>query len=92
MFEALRSTGVVRNRSEFCQDWLGQGESYMRTLHFKKAEPSIGVMAICASRVQEAGELMLTSDRHRHIGERLLLLSEKCREIVNEGGVELELR
>ena len=89
--ELLRDIGVVNNRSEFCTDWLGQSECYLRTLNFKKSEPSLGVMAICASRLQKAGEQMMSSPRYRHYGHRFILLSEKCHAEVNAESVELDL-
>ncbi len=89
--ELLRETGLVRGRSDFCTEWLGQSECYMRTITFKKAEPSLGVLAICASRLQKAGEQMVSTPRFRAIGTRFIALSEKCHEAVNEEGVELDL-
>ena len=89
--ELLRETGLVRGRSDFCTDWLGQSECYMRTITFKKAEPSLGVLAICASRMQQAGEQMVSTPRFRAIGTRFIALSEKCHELVNEDAVELDL-
>jgi hypothetical protein len=57
----------------------------------KKAEPSVGVVAICASRLQKAGEQIMSSPRHRHVGIRFLELSEQCHKLVNEDAIELEL-
>lgn len=89
--EILRSHGVVRSRSDFSLDWLGQSECYFRTLHCRKAEPSLGVMAVCASRMQKAGEMLISKERYRHVGERFLNVAQKCHEIVNADAVELEL-
>ncbi len=91
VFELLREVGVINNRSDFSQDWLGQSECYLRTLQFKKAEPSIGVVAICASRLQRAGEEMVALPRYRPVGMRFIALSEKCHALVNEDAVELVL-
>ena len=89
--EALRAHGLVRSRSDFCRDWLGQNESYMRAVHCRNADPSLGVMAVCASRLQRAAELLLATEKYRHVGERFLFVAEKCHEIVNEDAVEVEL-
>ena len=89
--ELLREIGLVRGRSDFCTDWLGQSECYMRTITCKKAEPSLGVLAICASRLQKAGEQMVSSSQYGPIGTRFIALSEKCHELVNEEAVELDL-
>ena len=90
-FELLRKHKVVNSRSEFSEDWLGQNESYMRALHCRKAEPSLGVMAVCASRMQKAGERMVAIDKYRHVGERFLYVAEKCHELVNAEAVDLDL-
>lgn len=91
IFETLSGAGVVSTEGEFSQDWLGHCESYLRTLRFKNAEPSIGVVAIVGSRLQKAGEQIIASPRHIHVGQRFLELSNKCHQLVNENAVALEL-
>jgi hypothetical protein len=90
-FDLLRSKGIVSSESEFSESWLSHSECYLRTLRMKKAEPSMGVVAICASRLQKAGEQIMSSPSHRHVGIRFLELSERCHELVNEDAIELEL-
>jgi hypothetical protein len=51
----------------------------------------MGVLAICASRLQKAGEQIVSSPRHRHVGLRFLDLSERCHKLVNDDAIELEL-
>lgn len=91
IFETLSGVGVVSTEGEFSQDWLGYSESYLRTLRFKNAEPSMGALAICSVRLQKVGREMVASKRHQHVGLRFLALSEKCYEQINKGAVELEL-
>jgi hypothetical protein len=91
IFETLSGAGVVSTEGEFSQDWLGHCESYLRTLRFKNAEPSMGALAICSVRLQKVGRDMVASKRHQHVGLRFLALSEKCYEQINKGAVELEL-
>jgi hypothetical protein len=91
VFGYLKSKQIVSGESEFSEHWLGCSEGYMRKLRHKKTEPSIGVLAICASRLQKAGEHILTSPPHRHVGQQFLSLSERCHELINEDAVELEL-
>lgn len=91
VFEALNGAGIVSTEGEFSQDWLGHCESYLRALRFKNAEPSIGALAVCASRLQKAGREMASSARYQQIGMRFLALSEKCHEQVNQAAVEIEL-
>lgn len=90
-FDLLKSKGIVSSESEFSELWLAHSECYLRTLRMKKAEPSMGVVAICASRLQKAGEQIMSSPSHRHVGIRFLELSERCHRLVNQEAVELEL-
>ncbi len=91
IFDFLKQRGIVDTEGEFSEGWLGQCDSYYRGLRFKRTEPSIGVVAIVGSRLQKAGEQIVDSPRHAHVGQRFLELSEKCHELVNENAVELEL-
>ena len=90
-YELLRGAGIVSSESEFSQDWLGHSECYFRTLRFKKSLPSLGSIAICASRMQKAGEQMLSTIRYRHLGRTLIEMSERCHQSVNERSVEFDL-
>lgn len=91
IFDFLKQRGIVSSESEFSVGWLGQCDSYYRGLRFKRGEPSIGVVAICGSRMKRAGEQIIVSPSHRNVGIRFLELSERCNELVNEDAVELEL-
>jgi hypothetical protein len=90
-YDFLRKTGIVENESEFSEDWLGASDCYLRTLRFKNAEPSMGFIAICASRLEKTGKQMVSTRRYKEIGEHFLDLSEKCHRHVNENGVEFDL-
>lgn len=50
IYDFLKARRIVDCEGEFSLDWLGQSESYLRGLRFKKTEPSVGVVAICGSR------------------------------------------
>lgn len=91
IFDFLKQRGIVDSESEFSEGWLGQCDSYYRGLRFKRTEPSMGVVAICASRLQKAGEQIMSSASHRHVGIRFLELSERCHQLINQEAVELEL-
>lgn len=90
-FDLLKSKGIVSSESEFSEDWLAHSECYLRTLRMKSAEPSMGVVAICASRLQKAGEQIMSSPRHRQVGQHFIELSEKLHSEINANAVELEL-
>ena len=90
-FVVLKNAGLVRNESDFCQDFIGASEGYIRQLRFKNTEPSLRSIAVLGSRLQKAGEQMLSSPHYRHVGIRFLELSERCHREVNAEGVELDL-
>lgn len=91
IYAYLSAIGLATCEADFSQEWLGYSECYLRGLRFKSASPSLGAVAICASRLQKAGERLVGSPSHRTIGLKLLSLSEKCHERVNQQACELEL-
>ena len=90
-FCVLKNAGLVTTESDFCQDFLGTSEGYIRQLRFKKTEPSRGSIAVLASRLQSAGEQMIPTGRYRQLGLRLIDMSERCHAEVNADGIELDL-
>jgi len=91
IFGYLKGKGIVNTEAEFSMDWLGQCESYYRGLRFKQAEPTLGVIAICASRLQQASHFIRQSPAHAHVADQFLALSQRCQQIVNADAAELEL-
>ncbi len=91
IFGYLRDKGIVSGESEFSEFWLGHSEGYMRKLRSTRSEPSVGALAICASRLQQASEFIRQSPAHVHVADQFLALSQRCQMIVNEGAAELEL-
>lgn len=91
VFEFLKQKGVVATESEFSEDWLGQCSSYFRGLRFKKTEPSIGVIAICASRLLNAAEQLGAMPRYQQLAEQFAVMSGECRSLVDADSVEFEL-
>ena len=83
VFVLLQQIGAVNSESEFSRDWLCRSESYMRTLRFKRAEPSVGTLAICASKLQHYGRCMTATDAHKKVGARFIELSELCHQQIN---------
>ena len=84
VFELLSSIRAVDSESEFSKDWLGRSECYLRTLRFKQKEPSVGTLAICASKLQHYGKCMVLTEEHKCIGDQFLKLSEKCHQYINK--------
>jgi hypothetical protein len=79
----LQHIGAVNSESEFSRDWLCRSESYMRTLRFKRTKPSVGTLAICASKLQHYGRRMTATDAHMQVGARFIELSELCHQQIN---------
>lgn len=83
VYELLRRLGAVASESEFSKDWLGRSECYLRHLRFKGTGPSVGSVAICASKLQHYGQLMEHSERHAGLSGQFLALSEQCHRYIN---------
>jgi hypothetical protein len=83
VYELLQQIGAVSSEGEFSRDWLGRSECYLRTIRFKGAEPSIGTVAICASKLQHYGKKMIKTKAHQKLGKRFLSLSEQCHQHIN---------
>ncbi len=91
VFGYLKSKNIVSGESEFSEHWLGCSESYMRKLRSLKSEPSLGAIAICASRLQNAAEQISVSERHQPLADQLASMSSKCRSLVDAESVEFDL-
>ncbi len=91
IFGFLKSKGIASTESEFSTDWLGCCEGYMRKLRHTKSEPSMGAIAICASRLLNAAEQLGKMPRYQHLAEQMVAMSEKCRELVDAESVEFDL-
>ena len=82
VFGYLKSKQIVSGESEFSEHWLGCSEGYMRKLRHKKTEPSLGTIAICASRLQNAAEQLKTLPRYQPLAKQLASTRIKCRSLV----------
>lgn len=83
VFKYLKEIKAVDSESEFSTDWLCRSESYMRSLRFKQAQPSVGTLAICASKLQHYGNRLKAEQMHTSISKQLLLLSAACNRQIN---------
>ena len=83
VYDLLKNIGAVDNESEFSTDWLARSECYMRTLRFKRTNPSVGTLAICASKLQHYASCMTATDANKQLGEQFLGLSERCHQQIN---------
>jgi len=87
VYELLQEIGAVHSESEFSTAWLGRSECYMRTLRFKRVKPSVGTLAICASKLQHYGRCMTATQHHTQLGKRFIELSEQCHKQINSDAV-----
>lgn len=91
VFEFLKRKGITASESEFSEHWLGCCEGYVRKLRSARTEPSLGTIAICASRLQNAAEQLGTMTRYQSLAEQLAAMSGKCRALVDADSVEFDL-
>ncbi len=91
IFGFLKSKGIATTESEFSIDWLGCCEGYMRKLRHTKSEPSMGAIAICASRLLNAAEQLGAMPRYQQLAEQFAVMSGECRSLVDADSVEFEL-
>ncbi len=81
----LRELGIVQNKSDFSERWLGKEKSYYRGLLSKQREPSVDALAFCASKLR-ASSVYFAPTKKRVLG-RLAnqcldeVLSTKARQI-----------
>ena len=57
--DQLKACNAVRNEREFCEQWLGKSECYMRSLRFNHMNPSADAMIACASKLGWATTVLL---------------------------------
>jgi hypothetical protein len=87
----LKDKGIAATESEFSEHWLGCSEGYLRKLRHQKTEPSLGKIAICASRLQNAAEQLGALPRYQPLAQQLASMSNRCRSLVDAESVEFEL-
>lgn len=79
----LKQHKLVKNESEFCEDWLGRSQSYMRCLRFHNELPSIASVAVCTSKLQHYGQRLAETGEHDELSDRFIALSEACHQHIN---------
>ena len=87
----LRDKGIAATETEFSEHWLGCSEGYLRKLRHQKTEPSLGKIAICASRLQNAAEQLGALPRYQPLAQQLASMSNRCRSLVDAESVEFDL-
>jgi len=79
--------GLAENEQDFCERWLCRGEGYLRTLRFRKLQPSAAALAVCASKLGFYADAFIASDRPQtqHTGRALKGLQQLCEQELNTG-------
>lgn len=55
-----------------------RSECYMRTLRFKRVKPSVGTLAVCASKLQHYAKRMTAAQQNPQLAKQFVELSEQC--------------
>lgn len=76
----LEQFGIVDTRAEYCTQWLGRSECYLRTLRFLKQKPTIDVLAVLNNRLHYYAEHYSEQDGRasRLAARRLSKLADEC--------------
>lgn len=84
-YKTLTELGAVQTRSEFCREWLGRGEGYVRMLRHHNQPPSIDVISVLCDRLrfytQRYSEHGTKQDRM--VAKRYERLAENCEQFIN---------
>ena len=76
VYRTLVDMGFVHSRKEFCEQWLGRQEGYIRSLRFYRLKPSVHVFAVLANRLDYYAQHFSGPDTSCQ--ERLQALSQGC--------------
>jgi hypothetical protein len=84
-YKTLTELGAVQTRSEFCREWLGRGEGYVRMLRHHNQPPSIDVISVLCDRLrfykQQYSEQGTKQDIM--VAKRYERLADECEQFVN---------
>jgi len=83
-YAQLEQLGLVSSRREFCEQWLGRQEGYIRTLRFYRLQPSVYVLAVLASRLDHYAKHFQESDAC--VQSQLVALKEDCWRDIEQRG------
>jgi hypothetical protein len=83
VFCFLREQGLVESESEFSRDWLARSECYLRSVRFKRVQPSVSTVAVCASKLHYYAERMRERGTHSELAAQFSELSEQCHHYIN---------
>ena len=78
--DQLKTCNAVSSDREFCEQWLGKSECYLRTLRCGNLSPSADAMMTCASKLHWYAQQLSgsTQSHHVHWAEVFERLRERC--------------
>ena len=65
--DQLKQCNALRTDREFCEQWLGKSECYMRTLRYGDLSPSADAMMTCASKLHWYAQQLKHSKKEHHL-------------------------
>jgi hypothetical protein len=65
--DQLKTCNAVRSDREFCEQWLGKSECYLRTLRCGNLSPSADAMMTCASKLHWYAQQLSGSTQSHHV-------------------------
>ena len=83
VFCFLSQQGLVESESKFSRDWLARSDCYLRSVRFKRVQPSVSTVAVCASKPHYYAERMRERGRHSELAAQFSELSEQCHQYIN---------
>ena len=83
VFCFLSQQGLVESESEFSGDWLARSDCYLRSVRFKRVQPSVSAVAVCASKLHYYAERMGERGTHSELAAHFSELSEQCHQYIN---------
>ena len=83
VFCFLRQQGPLESESEFSRDWLARSDCYLRSVRFKRVQPSVSTVAVCASKLHYYAERMRERGAHSELAAQFLELSEQSHHHIN---------
>ena len=84
VYTQLEQLDLVSSRREFCEQWLGRQQGYIRTLRFYRLKPSVYVLAVLASRLDHYAKHFKESDLN--VQSQLVALREDCWRDIEQRG------
>lgn len=84
IYQYVKSFGAVSTQKEFCEQWLGRGESYLRVIRHNGKEPSLEALAACARRLTGFIDAVESTGASDADVQSLRNVQDACSKLINE--------